>query len=377
MKNKQLTVWEAACIITGYGVGGGIMALPYLVAQNGVLPALLLLVLAFFASWVLHMMIADIALKCGDGAQIVSAFSRFLFRGKTKTVMTVSFFVLMAFVLVTNLTAYIFGAAEVISGFLPLPPLVSKLLFYAAAASVVIFGLKAVGISEKYAVGAIFVIVAVLAAASLGHMENPLPMVQGSFKNKLSFFAMAMLSFAAFFSVPQAVEGLGGDEKKIRKAVFLGLGNNFILIIVITVCALLSSKEITEVAMTGWSAGIGAWAQVFGGVFTVLAMLTTYWSISLALSGIVEEQLKLEKRLCWLLATLPSMVLALFNIGSFVDFLELAGGAIAIIVAVMVVPAFRNARKEVEGSALGVLGSTPFQIFTVIAYLLMAIGSVI
>ena len=377
MKNKQLTVWEAACIITGYGVGGGIMALPYLVAQNGVLPALLLLVLAFFASWVLHMMIADIALKCGDGAQIVSAFSRFLFRGKAKTVMTVSFFVLMAFVLVTNLTAYIFGAAEVISGFLPLPPLVSKLLFYAAAASVVIFGLKAVGISEKYAVGAIFVIVAVLAAASLGHMENPLPMVRGSFKNKLSFFAMAMLSFAAFFSVPQAVEGLGGDEKKIRKAVFLGLGNNFILIIVITVCALLSSKEITEVAMTGWSAGIGAWAQVFGGVFTVLAMLTTYWSISLALSGIVEEQLKLEKRLCWLLATLPSMVLALFNIGSFVDFLELAGGAIAIIVAVMVVPAFRNARKEVEGSALGVLGSTPFQIFTVIAYLLMAIGSVI
>ena len=377
MKNKQLTVWEAACIITGYGVGGGIMALPYLVAQNGVLPALLLLVLAFFASWVLHMMIADIALKCGDGAQIVSAFSRFLFRGKAKTVMTVSFFVLMAFVLVTNLTAYIFGAAEVISGFLPLPPLVSKLLFYAAAASVVVFGLKAVGISEKYAVGAIFVIVAVLAAASLGHIENPLPMVRGSFKNKLSFFAMAMLSFAAFFSVPQAVEGLGGDEKKIRKAVFLGLGNNFILIIVITVCALLSSKEITEVAMTGWSAGIGAWAQVFGGVFTVLAMLTTYWSISLALSGIVEEQLKLEKRLCWLLATLPSMVLALFNIGSFVDFLELAGGAIAIIVAVMVVPAFRNARKEVEGSALGVLGSTVFQIFTVIAYLLMAIGSVI
>ena len=26
MENKQLNVWQAACIITGYSVGGGIMA---------------------------------------------------------------------------------------------------------------------------------------------------------------------------------------------------------------------------------------------------------------------------------------------------------------------------------------------------------------
>ena len=79
MKNKELTVWEAACIITGYGVGGGVMAMPYIAAKNGLVVAFIVLVLAFAASWLLHMMIAEVTQKCGGGAQIVSVFSRFLF----------------------------------------------------------------------------------------------------------------------------------------------------------------------------------------------------------------------------------------------------------------------------------------------------------
>ncbi len=377
MKSKKLTVWEASCIITGYGIGGGVLAMPYIAQKNGIFMSLIILLIAFAASWLLHMMIAETTQKCGKDVQIVGVFSRFLFRGKAKNVLTVSFFVLMAFVLITNLTAYIAGAADVLAGFLPFSTLVSKLIFYIVAASVVLFGLKAVGISEKFAVGVIFLLIGTLAAASFFAPAHRLPTQAGTLGDGVSFFAMAMLSFAAFFSIPQAVEGLEGDMKKVRKAVFLGLGNNLILIIVITFCALLSSKEVTEVAMTGWSAGIGTWAQIIGGVFTALAMLTTYWSISLALSGIIEEQMHWNSRLCWLVATLPSLLISLMNIGGFIDFLELAGGAIAIIVAVMVVPTYRNSRNEIPGSTLGVLGSTPFQILTVIAYLLMAIGSVI
>lgn len=377
MKSKKLTVWEAACIITGYGIGGGVLAMPYIAQKNGIFMSLVILLVAFAASWLLHMMIAETTQKCGKDVQIVGVFSRFLFRGKYKNVLTVSFFVLMAFVLITNLTAYIAGAAEVLAGFLPFSPFISKLVFYIVAASVVLFGLKAVGISEKLAVGVIFLLIGTLAVASFFAPAHKLPTQIGTLGDGVSFFAMAMLSFAAFFSIPQAVEGLEGDMKKVRKAVFLGLGNNLILILVITFCALLSSKEVTEVAMTGWSAGIGMWAQIIGGIFTALAMLTTYWSISLALAGIVEEQMNWNTKLCWLIATLPSLLISLLNVGGFIDFLELAGGAIAIIVAVMVIPTYRNSRNEIPGSTLGVLGSTSFQILTVIAYLLMAIGSVI
>lgn len=376
MSKKKLTVWESACIITGYGIGGGVLSMPYLTERNGLLMALLILLAALAASYVLHLMIADLAIKNGGG-QIISCLSRFLFRGKLKLFLTVAFFVLMALNLCVNLAAYISGAEEIIVQLLPVSPFVAKLLFYALAASVVLFGLKAVGISEKYAVTVIFALVGVLAVSSFFAELHMPPAFGGSLNEGLAYFGMAMFAFAAFFSVPQAVEGLENNVKDIRKAIFLGMFNNFILIVLISLCALVASPQVTEVAMVGWSAGIGAWAEILGGVFTILAMLTTYWSISLALGSIVEEQTKLGSRLCWILATLPSLLLTMLNLGSFMSFLRMAGGIIGIIVAVMVVPAYRNARKDVPGSILTKCGGTPTQIIIVLAYVLMGIGSVV
>ena len=376
-KKSRLSVWEAACIITDYGIGGGVLAMPYLTAQNGIIAAFLLLVAAFAVSLVLHLMIADTVMKCGAGTQIVSVFSRFLFRGRWKNVLTITFFVLMAVVLCSNLAAYIAGASELLVEMLPIGELAAKLIFYVLAASVVLFGLKAVAVSEKIMVALIFGIIAILAVSSFGAELQPLPTAVGSGKAMLAYFGMAMLAFSAFFSIPQAVEGLEGDEKKIKKAVFLGLGNNFVMIVVISLCALLASKEVTEVAMTGWAAGIGTWAIYAGGIFTLLAMITTYWSISLALSGIVREQTGMGEKLCWLLATAPSLLLALFNLGGFLDFLELAGGAIAIIIAVLVVPTYSNSVKELPGSMLGRLSGKAGQIFVVVGYVLMAVGNLV
>lgn len=375
-KNKQLSVWEAACIITGYGIGGGVMSMPYLAARIGFINACIVLVIAFAASYVLHLMIADLSLKTEDGGQIIACLNQFLFKGKLKKVLTFSFFGLMLAILFTNLTGYITGAEEILVSLLPISPFVAKLLFYLLAAAVVIFGLKAVGVSEKISIAVIFALIGVLAVASFFRPANEIPMFNFDVNGVMAYFGMAMFSLSAFFSVPQAVEGLGGDKKKIKKAVFLGFLNNFILIVVINFCALLASKEVTEVAMTGWSAGIGLWAQIVGGVFTLLAMLTTYWSLSLALSDIVRETLKWNEKLSWLVATLPSLILALVNLGGFMGIMRTAGGLISIIIAVMVVPAFINSKKAGGESILKHNGAVVCGLM-ILAYILMGVGSVV
>ena len=376
MKNAKLTTWEAACIITGYGIGAGVLSMPYMAARNGMLVSLIILALALLVSYTLHLMIAELALKEGSGGQIISCLNRFLFRGKWKKPLSILFFVLMALILVTNLAAYISGAQEVIVGLVPMPDLLAQLLFYAVAAAVVLFGLKAVGVSEKYAVGAIFVLIAVLAAASLGKVRNALSFAPGGLNEALAYYGLAMFALSAFFSVPQAVEGLGGNVKEIKKAVFLGLCNTFVMVLVITVCALLSSTRVTEVAMVGWSEGIGLWAQVIGGIFTVLAMLTTYWSLSLALGSIIQDMLHPGHRISWLLATLPSMLLVLLNVAGFMELMRTAGGLIAIIIAVMVVPSYHNARREC-GSVLLPKAGIALEVLIVLGYVLMAVGSVV
>lgn len=377
MEGKKLSVWQAACIITGYGVGSGIMALPYLVNRAGLLWGLLVLGLAFFFSYVMHMMLAELAMGSGKGNQIISVFRSFLFRGKHGNLFVALIFVLTALVLITNLAAYVAGGAEVLES-AGIPPIVAELIFYVVAAAVVFFGLKVLGVSEAISIEIIMVIVAVLAVASAFHLDNPLPLQSGTAQEVLAFFGMAMFAFVAFFSVPQAVEGLDGDPVKVRHAILIGLGLNLVFILVIVLCSLASSATVTEVAIIGWSQGIGVWAQVVGSIFTVLAMLTTYWSISLALSDILEEQLHWNKRLCWLLATLPSLILALFNTGGFLSLMRTAGGLIAIMIALMVVPAFRRCRRE-KGALLlpKAFSGTPMQVLVVVAFILMAVGSVV
>ena len=377
MSKKRLTTWEAACIITGYGIGGGVLSMPYLAEKTGLLLSFVILVISLLASYILHLMIADLALKVSEGGQIIACLSQFLFRGKLKKILTTLFFVLMTLILFTNLAAYISGSVEIIVGLLPISSFIATLIFYVVAASVVLFGLKAVGVSEKISVTVIFGLILALATASFFAPSHALPLTGGSVNGALAFYGMAMFAMAAFFSVPQAVEGLNKDKKQIKKAVFLGLFNNFIIIVVITFCALLASDKVTEVAMVGWSAGIGTWAQIVGGLFTILAMLTTYWSLSLALGSIVEEQTKLNTRLCWLIATLPSLILALFNFASFMEFMRLAGGLISIIIAIMIVPAYLNARREVDGSILTRCGGKVTAVAIILAYVLMCIGSVV
>lgn len=329
---KKLTTWQAACIITGYGVGSGIMTLPYLITRAGTVSALAILLLAFFFSYCMHMMLAELTMGVGKGTQIVSIFQHYLFRGRFGKALTMGMFVLVTLVLIFNLAAYVAGGAEILAS-ARLPPLAAKIVFYAIAAAVVFFGLKVLGISEAISIDIIIGIIVILAAGSMFHLDNAIYYAVGSFSELLAFFGMAMMSFIAFFSIPQAVEGLDRDPVKVRNAVLIGLGLNLMFIIVIAACSLASSTHVTQLAMIGWSEGIGLWAQILGSVFTLLAMLTTYWSISLALSDIIEEQTKWNRRICWLIATLPSLILVLLNLGSFLELMRTAGGLIALGIA--------------------------------------------
>ena len=85
MENKtaRLSTWEAACIITGYGIGGGVLAMPYLASKNGLPMAGLILLLAFGASYVLHMMIAELSVKSGNSSQIIEVFSKLTFSSQS------------------------------------------------------------------------------------------------------------------------------------------------------------------------------------------------------------------------------------------------------------------------------------------------------
>lgn len=378
-EKKTLTFFEAAAIVTGFGVGGGVMAVPYLASLTGWLPFFLILMVAFFFSLLIHLMIAELSMWDSESTQLVELLGKYLIQGKGRQIVTWIAFVLIVCAFYANLSAYIAGGGEVLRDLLSVPLWSGHIITYVIAAGVVFFGLKAIGISEKYAVLAILIVVLVLAMASLRLPFQSRWVGGGDANSALALYGMIMFSLSALFSVPQVTEGLHWDKIKIPKAILLGLSMNVMIVAVVTIMATGVPGQVTKVAITGWGKALGNWAFVFGSLFILLAMLTSYWSISFALATILKERMKWGDRLSWLIATLPTFFIVVTGFLDFLGFMRLASGVIALLVAISVVPALRSVRKHGDIRnpewKLAFFGNTFFQIMVVLAFLAMALGS--
>lgn len=238
-ESKNLTLLEASSIIAGNGIGGGIMAVPFLVSLNGIPSSLLVVGLAYLISVLLHLMIAEVAAGSGDNPQVVEIFSRYLFRGRWKMPLTWAFFGIICLVFFATLAGYIAGSGEILTSLLGIPSVASQLVFYALGAGVAFFGLKAIGISEKLAIlgmGALFVLFFIV---TLGIPLQPLSMGFSLDVRTLALFGMVMFSFGAFFAVPQAVTGLRTRPRLIPRAVVLGIGINLLVVLAVSFLSLL------------------------------------------------------------------------------------------------------------------------------------------
>ncbi len=357
------------------------MAVPYLASLNGIIPIISIMLLAYFISVLLHLMVAEMVMRDGGEHQLVELFSKYLFRGRAGIFFTWTFFSLIAITFFALLAGYIVGCGDILVELLGIPLWSGELLVYAVAAGVVFYGLKAVGISEKYAITGIAILLVFLSVWSFSRPFRTIPLFSGEFKEALALYGMIMFSFSCFFSIPQTVEGLSWNKKMVPWSVATGIGINFIFVFIITLMAMLVSEEVTEVAIIGWGDAVGSWALILGSLFALLAMLTSYWGVSYALAVIVKERLDWGYRVSWLCATLPTLFLALSGLTGFLGFMRITGGGVAVLVALMIVPALRASRKEgpvkEDVFRLGFWGNTVFQLVVITGYLVMAAGSVV
>ena len=374
---SRLNFLEATGIIVGHGVGAGILSVPYLASHNSFRETVFILIFAYLVALVLHLIIAELSYN-NNGAQFVKCFDSELFAGKIKTVLTWTAFILLGVSVIVNVSAFLTGAAAVFAQWFGLPDFVGILVFYVLGAGVVFVGMKLVGICEKYAVIAMVVVMGVIFVATLMRGTEALPTGWRGFNNALALFGMISFSLSAVMSTPQVVKGLGGDKKRIRSSIALGLAVNASLIFLITLTTLLGTGgDVSEKgAFVDLARRFGGWVAVVGYVFTLLALATSFWANTLNLRDIVSEQTGWGRRLSWLIASLPCLVLAMLGLDSFVGFTRFAS-IIQVVTGIGIIVAYNCSRRRVGKSPIcGVFGSLPFQILVVAFTLLASVGAV-
>lgn len=374
----KFTMFEAISMIVGNSIGTGIIAVPYLATKNSLKDVVWMVVLAYFINVVLHLIIAELSYNNG-GAQLVKSFEGELFEGKGKKIFSWLMFAVYGLAIVVGVSGNINGGAQIIVNWFNVPFALGQIIYYFMAGVVVFMGMKAVGIAQKYAV---LVLMGSVAAMTVGTFINPLNELHASkvyINNLLGLYSMIVFATSANQAVIQAVKGLNGNIKKIRTSIFLGFGISSIFVLIVTTTVLLGVKGTLdkELAYLQLGESIGYWAAILAGLFSLFALLTTFWSNTLSLRDVVHEQIGLDNKVCWLLATVPSLLFAVFGVSSFIILTRIMSGVV-VLVAIMLIFTYNKSRKKAGVSPIcGILGTLPFQIFMVISTILSAIGAMI
>ena len=374
----RLTTFEAISMIVGNSIGTGIIAVPYLATRNSMLDVVWMVGLAYIINVILHLIIAELSYNNG-GAQLVKSFEGELFHGTMKKVFSWFVFVVYGLAIMVGVSGNINGGAQIFVNWFDLPLPAAQVLYYLLAGSVVFMGMKAVGIAQKYAVALLMGIVAVMTIATLLRPLNALYAAPFHLNNLLALYSMIVFATSANQSVIQVVKGLAGNAKKIRSTIFIGFGLSSLFVLVVTMSVLLGTKtDINkELAYMQLGESLGSWAVILAGIFSLFALLTTFWSNTLALRDVVHEQIGIGNRLSWLLATIPCVLFAVFGVSSFIVLTRVMSGVV-VLVSIMLVLTYGKSRRKVGTSPIcGMIGTVPFQVLMVLSTIVSAVGALL
>ena len=381
MADRRFGLLEAASLMVGAGVGAGIMAVPYLASTVGLVGLAAILPLAWAASAVVHLMLAEVLFRTGRDLQVVELMRLYVLRGRLGRPILWAVFALLSVAFVANLAAYVAGAGEIVADLAGVDRRLAELLVYGISAGVVFFGLPAVGLAERFGAFLLVGLVAILAIGAAGVPFDPPPGPSGEPEAWLALYGMVMYAYWTFYSVPQVVAGMVDDRRGAVRAILVGLAVNGALTGAVAFVALGVSAEVTEVAIVGIADRLGDWTGVVGSLFIVAAFITSYWSVSLALADILRERTAMPVRAAWLLATLPSLLLLWVGAWAFLEWLGVAASATAIVVALITLPMYRRAQREgsvaIPAWSLGPWGSPVVLALALLALVAMAIGALI
>lgn len=374
----QLTTFEAISMIVGNSIGTGIIAVPYLAVRNSMWDVVWMVAFAYIVNVILHLIIAELSYNNG-GVQLVKSFEGELFHGKMKKIFSWIIFIVYGLAIMVGVSGNINGGAQIFVNWFGLPLWAAQLIYYLIAGSVVFMGMKAVGIAQKYSVALLLVIVAVMTAGTFLHPRNTLYTAPFHINNLLALYSMVVFATSAKQAVIQVVKGLNGDSKRIRKTIFTGFGLSSLFVLVVTLTVLLGTKGAVdkELAYMQLGESIGGWALILAGIFSLFALLTTFWSNTLALRDVVHEQVGTGNRVSWLIATVPCILFAIFGVSSFIVLTRIMSGVV-VLVSIMLVLTYGKSRKKVGSSPIcGIFGTVPFQVLMMVSTIVSAVGAML
>lgn len=344
-KPSGLSFAKATAILIGTTIGAGIFGIPYVVAKAGFLIGLIHLFVLGAVVLLINLYTGEIALRTKKRHMLAGYAEKYLGKfGKTAMALTAIFGIFGA------LIAYLIGEGQALSAIFGNNPLIFSLIFFVIVSTIIWFDLKAVARSELLISGIMLMVALLVAVISAPHVniENLKPFDFSKFFLPYGVILFAFLGAAAVPEMRGQLEKMK-ERKKLKKAIVIGTSIPFIVYLIFALIVIgVTGIETTEVATVGLGKAIGGYMVLFGNIFAVLAMTTSFIALGLAMKWMLHYDYGINKKLSWALTCFIPLAIFLAGARSFIGVIGLTGAVAGGIEGILLVMTARAAKRKGE-----------------------------
>ncbi len=343
---RAVSFFEAMMLIVGSVVGAGVLGIPYVVSQVGFGLGVVYLVVLGAVSIGLHLVLGEVTLRTKKFLQIGGLAEKYI--GPRIGTAVKLLVVLMG---ASALVAYVIGMgqaayaifADTAIGF---TPYIWSIIFWAFGSLIVAAGLRTLAHMEFVFASIIFlimIIIAGIAAPSVAYDQ----LTHVSFAHFFLPYGVILFAFHGTVAIPQVEELLPKQQRRMKRAILYGGAVPIVLYLLFTWAVVgVTGVDTTPIATIGLGEYLGPGAIIFGNLFALFAMITSFFGIGLALRRTFEWDFKLPP--LWAIVLTLGIPLGVFLLGlrDFIATIGIAGALFGSLEALIIIVMFWKSRSN-------------------------------
>jgi len=333
--------------LLGAIVGAGILAIPYVMAQSGLLLGFILTVILGLSLLLVNLMAGEIVLRTKKQHQLTGYAEKYL-GSWGKRLMTFS----MVFSIYGALTAYLIGLGETLTAIFHWGnPLVYTVICFAIGFFIIYKGVKVMGTVDFILMGLLIVVILSVTIVSY-HNINIDNVTAFNFAKFFAPYGVILFALMGIPAVPEVQEVLGQQKEKMKKVLIMGSLIPIVLYllfagIVVGIIGLDNfqilepNQRIATVALSIYSSPI---LGIFANLIAILAMFTSFLTLGTALIEMYEYDYLFSKTSALLFTFSVPLLIALLSLSNFITVIAITGAIAGGLEAILIIFTFWKAR---------------------------------